>query len=180
MKKSKKVKKVLRGKKAMEAFYKAVGKIGRKEYPLYPFKAGGIENYYLGGHTGVKNFGWFRLTEEQIRYVARFIGMPLSLSKLRAFLATECNVQKPEDYSWPEIIAALDRSITNKMNNMKGLDLFKIFVKAIDDTCQKGQKTVITDNKKDVRIITPMLDRAKLEYRLKELLSLYLTMMCNF
>jgi len=53
------------------------------------------------------------ITEDVRMVLEKTVGLPVNKSKLKAFLAKECNISEPTNYSFPDIIAALKLYIQN-------------------------------------------------------------------
>ena len=67
--------------------------------PMYPFKHK-LEHF-------VEGCGDYILREDAYMVLEKTIGIPVNKSKLKVFLAKECNIPDPTNYSFPDIIAAL-------------------------------------------------------------------------
>jgi hypothetical protein len=96
-------KKVYKGKEALEK----LSEIGNLETPMFPFKAGKIQYLNLSNKSDIPKYGRYRFEKHEIDLIGKTVGFPLTISKLKAFLAKNCNVQNPQEYSWPDIFAAL-------------------------------------------------------------------------
>lgn len=73
--------------------------------PLFPFK-NKCEHF-------VEGCGEYILPEDTYMVFEKTIGLPANKSRLKAFLAKECNIPDPTSYSFPDIIAALKLYIQN-------------------------------------------------------------------
>lgn len=90
----------------------------RKMRPMYPFKVNKIiyEGSGLRDTELTRKGGAYVLSGEEKEILEKCTPV-LDLSKLRTFLSRHCNVQDPANYSWPDILAALERWLKNKAEN---------------------------------------------------------------
>ena len=77
--------------------------------PLFPFK-NKCEHF-------VEGCGEYILRDDAYTIFKQTIGLLANKSKLKAFLAKECNISDPTNYSFPDIIAALKLYIQNNDRN---------------------------------------------------------------
>jgi len=103
-------KKVYTGNEAWEKFGEKLSEIGKLETPMFPFKAGKIQYYNLSGESDIPKYGYYRFEKHDTELIGKTVGFPLTIEKLTAYLAKNCNIQNPQDYSWPLIFAALEQS----------------------------------------------------------------------
>jgi len=67
----------------------------------------------------IKGSGDYLLQEEAIEILEKTVGLPANKSSLKAFLAKECNIPDPTNYSFPNIIAALKLYLDRKIKDTK-------------------------------------------------------------
>jgi hypothetical protein len=106
-------KKVYTGNEAWEKFGEKLSEIGELETPMFPFRAGRIQYYNLSGESDIPKYGYYRFEKYDTELIGKTVGFPLTMEKLTVYLAKNCNVQNPQDYSWPLIFAALEQSGKN-------------------------------------------------------------------
>jgi len=107
-------KKIYKGEEAWQKFEEKLSEFGSLEIPLYPFKAGKIKYWNLTGKSNISKYGAYRFSQEDSAIIKNTVGSILNVSTLRAYLSAECNVQNPDNYSWKDILAALEHKLKTK------------------------------------------------------------------
>jgi hypothetical protein len=78
------------------------------DYPLYPFRAGGIAILVLDPRERGK-YGVYKFSAKDKDTLSNTVGRYISLATLRAYLAKHCNItQDWQNLSWHDIFAALE------------------------------------------------------------------------
>lgn len=107
-------KKIYKGEEAWEKFEEKLSEFGSLEIPFYPFKAGNIKYWNLTGKSDICKYGAYRFSKEDSAIIKNTVGSTSNVSTLRAYLSAECNVQNPDNYSWKDILAALEHKLKTK------------------------------------------------------------------
>ncbi|HUW20069.1 MAG TPA: hypothetical protein VMW16_12275 [Sedimentisphaerales bacterium] len=107
-------KKIYKGEEAWEKFEEKLSEFGSLEIPFYPFKAGKIKYWNLTGKSDICKYGAYRFSKEDSAIIKNTVGSTFNVSTLRAYLSAECNVQNPDNYSWKDILAALEHKLKAK------------------------------------------------------------------
>jgi len=105
---------ICKGEEAWLKFQEKLSQFGSLEIPLYPFKAGKIKYWNLTGTPDICKYGAYRFSKKDSAIIDNTVGSTLNVSTLRAYLSAECNVQNPDNYSWKDILAALEHKLKTK------------------------------------------------------------------
>ena len=111
--------KIYKGEEAWRKFEEKLSEVGNLEIPFYPFKAGKIQYWNLTGKSDIFKYGAYRFSKEDLSIIKNTVGSNLNISTLRAYLSAECNVQNPDNYSWKDILAALEHNLNTRTISKK-------------------------------------------------------------